>query len=137
MMRLAHAVMALLFFFGAAVQWNDPDPARWMAIYLGAAIACLLTALGRGHWALAALVGAVALAWAATLAPAVLGKVEPTELVDAWEMKDARVEVGREMYGLLIIAAWMGLTVVTERRRRARSRSGYRATRAPRRARRG
>ena len=35
-------------------------------------------------------------------------------------MKDARVEVGREMYGLLIIAAWMGVIVVTERRRRTR-----------------
>jgi Transmembrane family 220, helix len=137
MMRLAHAVMALLFFFGAAVQWNDPDPARWMAIYLGAGVACLLAALRRGHWVLPAAVGLAALVWAATLAPSVLGKVEPTELVGDWEMKDARVEIGREMYGLLIIAAWMGVTVVTERGRRARSRSDYRATRAPRRARRG
>ena len=65
-----------------------------------------------------------ALVWAATLAPAGLWRrFAPGELVGAWEMKDARVEVGREMYGLLIIAAWMGVIVVIERRRRARRRA--------------
>ena len=118
MPRAAHAFMALLFFFGAAVQYNDPDPFRWIAIYLGASIACTLAALARGRPALtlAAVVGAAALVWGALLAPGVLGVVQPGELVGAWEMKDAAIEVGREMYGLFIIAAWMVVIVVTERR---------------------
>ena len=144
MPRPAHAFMAILFLFGAIVQYNDPDPFRWMAIYLGASIACALAALRRGHWAFAAVVGVVALTWGGSLAPAVLGVVEPGALVGAWEMKDTEIEVGREMYGLFIIAAWMFVVVVTERRRQRSSRSagplqenGAEARRAPTRAGRG
>jgi hypothetical protein len=121
MMRILHAVFAALFFLGAAVQLNDPDPLRWMLIYLAAAAACTLAALGRRSWQLAAAVAVAALIWAGMLAPQVLGAVAPGELVAEWEMKDARVEIGREMYGLFIIAAWMGLIVVLAWRRRAAS----------------
>ena len=136
MPRAAHAFMALLFFFGAFVQYNDPDPLRWMAIYLGASIACALAALRRGRQALtlAAVVGAAALVWGALLAPGVLGVVQPGELVGAWEMKDAAVETGREMYGLFIIAGWMVVIVVTERRRLSSSSAGAGSKRATRRA---
>jgi hypothetical protein len=120
MPRILHGVFAALFLFGAVVQYNDPDPLRWMLIYLAAATACVLAAMRRLPVALPAMVALVALVWAVTLAPGVLGAVEPGELVGAWEMKDARIEVGREMYGLLIIAVWMVLTVVTELRRRTR-----------------
>ena len=144
MPRAAHAFMALLFFFGAVVQYNDPDPLRWIAIYLGASIASALASLRRGHWAFAAVVGVVALTWGGSLAPAVLGVVEPGALVGAWEMRDTEIEVGREMYGLFIIAAWMFVVVVTERRRLRSSRSaaslqanGAEAKRAPFRAGRG
>ena len=129
-MRIASGLLGALFLLGAAVQYNDPDPLRWAAIYFAAAAACMLAAFGRGHWALPAAVGVVAAAWAATLAPSVLGKVVPSELVGAWEMKDARVEVGREMYGLLIIAAWMAVLAFTHLRRR----TGRSTANGPRRA---
>jgi hypothetical protein len=119
-MRIAHGLFAALFLLGAAVQYNDPDPLRWMAIYLAAAASCALAAVGKLRWPAPAAVGVVALVWAAVLAPQVVGTVRPDELVGAWEMKDARVEVGREMYGLLIIAIWMGSIVAGERRRRTR-----------------
>jgi hypothetical protein len=119
--RILNGLLGALFLLGAVVQYNDPDPLRWAAIYLVAAIACGLAATGRGHWAVPAGVGAVAAAWAATLAPSVLGQVVPSELVGAWEMKDARVEVGREMYGLLIIAAWMAVIAIDDLRRRFHS----------------
>ena len=115
--RTVNAVMALLFVFAAAVQYNDPDPLRWMAIYLAAAAACVLALLGRLRWFVPAAVGLVALAWAATLAPHVLGHVRMGEMVEAWEMKDVRVEEGREMYGLLIVAAWMAVLTVAGWRR--------------------
>lgn len=100
--RAANAVMATLFLFGAAVQYNDPDPLRWMAIYLAAATACVLATLDRMPRMLPILVGLAALVWMATLAPHVLGRVGFGEMVAEWEMKDARVEEGREAYGLLI-----------------------------------
>ena len=130
MMRVLHGLLGALFLLGAVVQYNDPDPLRWAAIYLAAAIACLLAVLGRVHWVLPAAIGLVAVAWAVTLAPSVIGAVEPGELVGAWEMKDARVEIGREMYGLLIIAAWMIVIVISELRSRARHPSAHGARQA-------
>jgi hypothetical protein len=129
-MRILNGLLGALFLLGAVVQYNDPDPLRWTAIYLAASIACVLAALGRGHWALPAAVGVVAAAWAAMLAPSVLGQVVPSELVGAWEMKDARVEVGREMYGLLILAVWMAVIAIASVRRRARPSIARDATRA-------
>ena len=116
--RIANVVLALVFAVGALVQLNDPDPLAWVAMYLAAALACGLAAAGRLAWRIPALVGAVALVWSLALAPVVLGQVGAGELVETWQMKDVRVERGREMYGLLLILAWMAvLTVVAIRRR--------------------
>jgi hypothetical protein len=109
LMLIANALFALLFALGAAVQYNDPDPLRWMAIYLAAAAVSAMAAIGVPRWPLPAAVGAVALIWAATLAPTVLGQVGLGELFSAWDMESAEIERGREMYGLLIIALWMGV----------------------------
>jgi hypothetical protein len=117
-LRAASGVMAALFVFAAAVQYNDPDPLRWMAIYLAAAAACVLAVLRRLPRWLPIVVGLAALAWAATLSPHVLGRVGMGELVQAWEMKDVRVEEGREMYGLLIVAGWMAVLALAGWRRR-------------------
>ena len=108
--------MLLLFTLGAVVQLNDPDPVRWFAVYALAAAACLLSLLRRAPRALPALLGAVALAWAATLAPRVVGRVPFREMFGAFEMRTAGIEESREMYGLLIIAAWMAVLALRARR---------------------
>jgi Transmembrane family 220, helix len=102
-------LFALLFLFGAAVQYNDPDPIRWMAIYLAACGACVAAACNLGSWWFPALVGLVALIWGLVLAPRAFPNVRLGELVEQWEMKDVRVEEGREMYGLFIIFVVMTL----------------------------
>jgi hypothetical protein len=113
-MKIANLVMLIAFVFGVIVQYNDPDPVRWMALYGAAAVACGLYAAGRKQWIVPAVVLLVAVVWAATLAPAALGKVGFGELFEAFEMKDERVEIGREFGGLAIIAAWMlVLTIVS------------------------
>ena len=55
-------------------------------------------------------------AWAATLAPRVVGRVPFSDMFGAFEMKDVGIEESREMYGLLIIAAWMALIALRARR---------------------
>ena len=119
MFRLLDGAMAALFFFGAAVQYNDPDPLVWMTIYVAAAAACVLAAMRRLRWWFPAVIGAIALIWAATFMPAVLPNVRIAQLFAAWEMADTRIEEGREMYGLLIIFVYMTVLAVTHRRRRA------------------
>jgi transmembrane protein TMEM220 len=41
-MRFLDLTMALLFAFAAALQFNDPDPIRWIAIYGAACVLSLL-----------------------------------------------------------------------------------------------
>ena len=105
--------MAVLFAFAAAVQYNDPDPLQWMAMYGLAMLACGLALAGRLPRLLPALAGLGALVWAGTLAPGVVERVSLGELFQSYGMLSTAVEEGREMGGLLIVTAWMGaLTVV-------------------------
>jgi hypothetical protein len=50
---------------------------------------------------------AAALVWASTIAPGVAGNVAAAEMFEEFEMKSPLIEQAREMFGLLIIAAWM------------------------------
>jgi glucan phosphoethanolaminetransferase (alkaline phosphatase superfamily) len=120
-LRVLSGLMAGLFVFAAVVQYNDPDPLRWLAIYLSAATASILYVLGRLRWYIPMLVGLIALAWAATLASSVWGVVRPSQLFEAWEMANTTVEEGREMYGLLIVALWMVVLVIATLKRRSTS----------------
>ena len=105
--RILDGIMLLLFAFSVVVQVNDPDPLRWIAIYGAAAVACLI---GRQlHWTVPVAIGLVALAWAITLAPNVIGMVPFREMFREFEMKNRGVEESREMYGLVLVAAWMAV----------------------------
>lgn len=107
--KAANAAMLLAFGFSVIVQANDPDPALWMLVYGLAAAACALALAGRGHWAFPAAVALAAGAWAAGIAPRVVGRVPFLDMFGAFEMESLEVEEAREMYGLLIVAAWMAV----------------------------
>lgn len=116
-MKILNCVMVAAFLFSVIVQYNDPDPLAWMLIYGSACAACALAIVGRLNWIFPAVVGMVAFVWAMTLAPDVVGKVAFSELFEAFEMKDERVEVARELGGLLIVMFWMGALVFHSLRR--------------------
>ena len=107
--EVADAIFLLMFVFSVVVQVNDPDPLTWMAIYGAAAIACLLSLMGRLPWSFAVITGLIALVWAATIAPRVIGQVPFLDMFAEFEMKDIGVEESREMYGLLIVGGWMAV----------------------------
>ena len=113
---LANAIMMLLFIFAGVVQFNDPDPLVWMAIYGLAAVVCGLEARRRGPvWAPIAL-AIIALVWAGTIYYRVRG-VPIGSLFAEWEMRDLRVEEAREMYGLAIVGIWMVVIAAARRPR--------------------
>ena len=107
--KAADALFLLMFVFSVVVQVNDPDPLPWIAIYGAASIACLLSLVGRLPWWFAVITGLMALAWAATIAPRVIGQVPFLDMFAEFEMRDIAVEESREMYGLLIIGGWMAV----------------------------
>ena len=116
--RTAAACMALVFALSVAVQWNDPDPAYWMAIYGVAALLAARAALGQ----LPLIPNAVACAAFALLAaralPDLLGGREAA--FTHWQMLDASDELEREAGGLLLCALWSAVqTAATACARRA------------------
>ncbi len=107
--KVADALFLLMFAFAVVVQVNDPDPLAWMAIYGAAGVASALSLAGRLPWRFAAITGLIALAWAATIAPRVIGQVPFLDMFAEFEMKDIGLEESREMYGLLLIGGWMSV----------------------------
>jgi hypothetical protein len=107
-MRIANYVMIPLFLMCVVVQYNDPDPIRWMTIYGAALICCILFAYRKLPKWLPLVVAAVALIWAITIPPSFWGKMIPMdEVFSMIHMIHPGVEEVREMLGLLIVAAWM------------------------------
>ena len=115
--------MALLFGFAAAVQFNDPDPLRWILAY-GLAAGLSLYA-GRGHFvfrvnaAAALLFGVGFAAFASSLVGA-----DPAAF-QSIEMKAPEHELPREAIGLGLCTGWFAL-LAGYARRSARSEAAAR-----------
>ena len=118
LLRVANWVMTAAFLFSVAVQYNDPDPIRWMLVYGLAALACILHLRRQLQWYLPAALGATAFGWAASIAPRVIGKTTFGDMFQSFHMINPVVEEAREMGGLLIVAAWMLVLVVVSKRGR-------------------
>jgi hypothetical protein len=109
LLRVGNGLMMVVFLCAAALQYNDPDPVRWMAIYGLAALVCGLSLAGRLPRPSPILIGLAALIWAATIASGVVGRVSVGDLFESFAMKSQSVEEAREMGGLLIVTGWMAL----------------------------
>lgn len=118
MLRALNGVMAALFALSAAVQFNDPDPLRWIAVYAAAAIVSAAAAFGRRVAVPAAVLAVVSLVWAIAVASEAKGVPTLAELVDFQMMKTSTVELARETLGLGMIFVWMAVLAVAGWRRR-------------------
>jgi hypothetical protein len=105
--KILNYFMLVVYLYMVVVQYNDPDTLLWVSIYGIAAIICFLASRDRLHWGISAIMAGVALVWALTLAPDVIGKVSFSELFGNLYMKTLAIEQAREMGGLLIVAGWM------------------------------
>ncbi len=121
-LRATRLVCALLFLCGALVQYNDPDPLRWIAMYLSAMGACLAAGRFARSWLLCVLVALAALAWAGLIISGMPTWVPPAQMFEPMETKGGAVEMARESWGLGIIAVIM-LGLAFAHRRPVRSAS--------------
>ncbi len=115
-LRIAQAIMAALFIFAAALQYNDVDIWRWVAIYLAAAVVALFAAFNKPKPRLAAAIAIVSILWAAVYFYHGAYKVPLPALWSEWEMKDQTIVAGREMDGLFIVCFWMIVSWATGRK---------------------
>jgi hypothetical protein len=115
--RGVNLAMAALFLASAGLQLNDPDPLRWIAVYSGAAVACIAADRAPRAWIPAAAIGLVAMAWASTTA-SVLPRMKGADLFRSMKAETPVIEESREFLGLLVVAGWM--TWLTVRALRAR-----------------
>ena len=106
----------LSFILSAVVQYNDPDPLTWIAIYLAAAAMCVSQILNRQVPWLPQLLLVISAAWIALLLPSIIGKVSPGEIVESLSMRTRAVEEAREIGGLSIVALWAACIMMRQRR---------------------
>ena len=105
-MRLLNYIFAAMFLVMAGLQFNDPDPVYWVAVYGGAALLALSKALGRysEFWTAVTIGGALAgLIYAL---PGVLNFVDFgsfKELFGDMTASKPYVESTREFAGLMIV----------------------------------
>ena len=111
-MRALNVLFLVAFLASAAVQLNDPDPARWIALYLAAAGACGLRLAGKPWRLPAGVVLAVAGGWGATLAGELWGQPVDAHALTDWQMKAGGSEELREAGGLFLVSVWMFVLVL-------------------------
>jgi hypothetical protein len=104
-------LFTVLFAIGAAVQYNDPDSLGWIVIYLAAAFVSLLFALDKLTMLVPLVAGIACFIGFIYLYPA---DFQGFDLDDG---DITTVELGREAFGLLIIALVLFLYVFRLKRK--------------------
>jgi hypothetical protein len=90
---------ALLLLLCAGLQFNDPDPVRWIAIYAGAVV-----------------VGMGAAIWCGYLAAPVVGLVSFSDLFTTMSEKSGLVERAREAIGTGLVSLWLASAATIAKR---------------------
>ena len=109
--------MVIVFALAAIVQYNDANALRWMLAYGVACIISLRFALGKLHWATAAVLAGVCTVWALFKIP-LLSAGGFQHMLEEVQMNQAGVEAAREFLGLLIIAGWAAVLAISTYRKR-------------------
>lgn len=105
------------FVLSAVLQYNDPDPLQWIAIYGLAAAVCVGYAFRKPIAIPAGAALLTSLIWAGYIYSQTRGQLHPEQMFNDFHMTQPYVEEAREIGGLLIVSAWMAVLLVAERRR--------------------
>lgn len=118
LVRIAAGLVGAVFVAAGALQYNNPDPLAWGAIFLAAAGVSFAVA---GGWRVPgwapAVIGIAAVVWAGRLLPRVVGHVPVTELIQERAARTPLIAEGRGALGLVAIAAWMAVLAFAVSRR--------------------
>lgn len=106
-MKIFNLILSIIFVLFAIVQYNDPDPWAWIALYFYVALISGLAAFRRYH-RYATLGGlAVCAIWMATLIPDFVNWIQmgmPT-ITGSMKAEEPHIELTREFLGLVVCIA--------------------------------
>ncbi|MEQ1746131.1 MAG: transmembrane 220 family protein [Saprospiraceae bacterium] len=99
-------VLALVFAVFAAVQYNDPDPLPWIALYGSVAAQFGLAAAGRKNRLALWITLIASLLWAIALLPEFVNwiKIGAPTIVGSMKAEEPWIEYTREFLGLALAA---------------------------------
>lgn len=116
MLRLLNLLFLANYILSIGLQYNDPDPFRWVLMYGAAAAACIVAMRRTVPRWLPGVTLAAALVWLVLLMPRVLGQVGITEMFQERGMATMQIEEGREGIGLALIIVWMAVLLIVPHR---------------------
>jgi hypothetical protein len=118
-MKILFATLASLFLLFAVVQYNDPDPWLWIAIYLAVALSSGLTSLGRYNRWLAWGTLAAALVWMGFLLPDFIHWIQmgAPSIVGSMKAEAPHIELTREFLGLSLCVLAQGAQILWTRKK--------------------
>lgn len=120
-LRSVNIVLTLWFLLNAVLQFNDPDPLLWIAVYGTVAIIAGLAVFRQFYLPLITVTLVVCLAGSLYLLPSVFELFlhhEPGELLSGMSPDRPYVEEARESLGLLIATAALAYLLVLAMRQR-------------------
>lgn len=120
-MKIINGIFIILFLLSAILQYNDPDPLLWMAIYSFGALLSLLAALGKDNliWHYTALI--IFLSYAVYLFFSPTGVVfwfnekNAENIAETMSAQKPWIEETREFFGLIILSSASLLNLVFRR----------------------
>lgn len=109
-MKILNAIFAVIFLISAVIQYNDPDPALWVAIYGYGALVCILAFVEKDNriWHFAGifvfLIYAVYLFFVTDGVLSWLTQHEAESITGPMAHEKPWIEFTREFFGLLILS---------------------------------
>ena len=120
-MKWIHWIFSVLFAISALLQYNDPDPVRWAALYASAAVAAGCMAGGRPQPLLMAAVAGACASWMTFEWYSIVAFARRGDwglLAATMKAGEPLIEESREFLGLAVVLAWCVATLVAARRSR-------------------
>src|SRR5689334_6702964 len=94
---ILNALALVAFLFSIAVQYNDPDPIRWMAIYALASIACVFEMRRLDAWFFPIAIALISFIWAGRIHHSLHVPFDFHGMFAHFKMDDENIEKMREM----------------------------------------
>ena len=110
--RVTTILMTGLLILSAIVQWNDPDPLRWILCYSVTAIITLCSLIRPLPpsipliWGLVVLLSSLFVGMDLWMSE---GQFDWGSFWNVIAMRNETVELGRELGGLLLVTGWMAM----------------------------